>query len=126
MKGGDRNLKRDVENLEKSLVDQIISSIEDLQIDINIVESKVVSQGKFKKYIETNKSLQIRYEIHYLDESLSLDPIDKKILYKNDKIGYNSIELSSNHYIKLRMAIIGRKKYFEMIDKREMLKQILK
>ena len=126
MKGGDRNLKRDVENLEKSLVDQIISSIEDLQIDINIVESKVVSQGKFKKYIETNKSLQIRYEIHYLDESLSLDPIDKKILYKIDKIGYNSIELSSNHYIKLRMAIIGRKKYFEMIDKREMLQQILK
>lgn len=125
MKGGDRNLKDDIEKMEKSLVDLIISNIENLQIDINIVESKVVSQGKFKKYIETNPSLQIRYEIHFLEESLSLDPIDKKIIYRNDKIGHDSIEISDTFYLKIRMAIIARKKYFEMISKRKMLQQIL-
>ena len=121
-----RNLSEEVQQLEKELVDYIIKSIEDLSIEINITETKVASQGKFKKYIEDNPRLQIKYEIHYLDESLSIDPIDKKILYRNNKIGYNIIEISNIHYIKLRMSIISRKKYFEMVDKKKMLQDILK
>ena len=121
-----QNLSEEVQQLEKDLVEYIIGNIEDLNIEINITETKVSSQGKFKKYIEDNPRLQIRYEIHYLDESLSIDPIDKKILYRNNKIGYNIIEISNIHYIKLRMSIISRKKYFEMIDKKKMLQEILK
>jgi len=121
-----QNLSEEVQQLEKDLVEYIIGNIEDLNIEINITETKVSSQGKFKKYIEDNPRLQIKYEIHYLDESLSIDPIDKKILYRNNKIGYNIIEISNVHYIKLRMSIISRKKYFEMIDKKKMLQEILK
>lgn len=121
-----QNLSEEVQQLEKELVEHIVKNIEDIDIDINITETKVTSQGKFKKYIEEHPRLQIKYEIHYLDESLSIDPIDKKILYRNDKIGYNIIEISNIHYIKLRMSIISRKKYFEMIDKKKMLKKILK
>lgn len=121
-----QNLSEEVQQLEKDLVEHIIENIEDLNIEINITETKVSSQGKFKKYIEDNPRLQIRYEIHYLDESLSIDPIDKKILYRNNKIGYNIIEISNVHYIKLRMSIISRKKYFEMVDKKKMLQEILK
>jgi hypothetical protein len=120
------NLSEEVQQLEKELVDHIIQNIENLKIDVNITETKVTSQGKFKKYIEEHPRLQIKYEIHYLEESLSIDPIDKKILYRNDKIGYNIIEISNVHYIKLRMSIISRKKYFEMIDKKKMLQEILK
>jgi len=126
MEGDRKNLSEEVQRLEKELVDYIIEKIEDLNIDVNITETKVVSQGKFKKYIEDNPGLQIKYEIHYLEESLSVDPIDKKILYRNDKIGYNIIEISNIHYIKLRMSIVSRKKYFEMIDKKKMLQEILK
>ena len=126
MEDSRRNLSEEVQQLEKELVEHIINKIEDLSIDINITETKVASQGKFKKYIEDNPSLQIRYEIHYLDESLSIDPIEKKVFYRNDKIGYNIIEISNVHYIKLRMSIISRKKYFEMIDKKKMLQEILK
>jgi hypothetical protein len=126
MGGSRQNLSEEVQELEKDLVEYIIGNIEDLNIEINITETKVSSQGKFKKYIEDNPRLQIRYEIHYLDESLSIDPIDKKILYRNNKIGYNIIEISNVHYIKLRMSIISRKKYFEMIDKKKMLQEILK
>jgi len=126
MEGSKRNLSEEVQQLEKELVDNIIKSIEDLSIEINITETKVVSQGKFKKYIEDNPRLQIKYEIHYLEESLSVDPVDKKILYRNNKIGYNIIEISNIHYIKLRMSIISRKKYFEMVDKKKMLQEILK
>ncbi|MBA94825.1 MAG: hypothetical protein CMP21_03600 [Rickettsiales bacterium] len=126
MEGSKENLSKEVQQLEKELVEHIVKNIEDLDIDINITETKVSSQGKFKKYIEDNPRLQIRYEIHYLDESLSIDPIDKKILYRNNRIGYNIIEISNVHYIKLRMSIISRKKYFEMIDKKRMLKEILK
>ncbi len=126
MEDSRRNLSEEVQQLEKELVEHIIRNIEDLNIEINITETKVSSQGKFKKYIEDNPRLQIRYEIHYLDESLSIDPIDKKILYRNNKIGYNIIEISNVHYIKLRMSIISRKKYFEMIDKKKMLQEILK
>tara|TARA_B100000131_G_scaffold287894_1_gene298877 strand:- start:449 stop:829 length:381 start_codon:yes stop_codon:yes gene_type:complete len=126
MEGDRKNLSEEVQQLEKELVEYIIKKIEDLNIDVNITETKVVSQGKFKKYIEDNPGLQIKYEIHYLEESLSIDPIDKKILYRNDKIGYNIIEISNIHYIKLRMSIISRKKYFEMIDKKKMLQEILK
>ena len=121
-----QNLSEEVQRLEKELVEHIIKNIEDLSLDVNITETKVVNQGKFKKYIEDNPRLQIRYEIHYLDESLSIDPIDKKILYRNNRIGYNIIEISNIHYIKLRMSIISRKKYFEMIDKKKMLQEILK
>ena len=121
-----KNLSEEVEQLEKELVEHIVRNIEDMSIDINITETKVTSQGKFKKYIEDNPRLQIRYEIHYLDGSLSIDPIDKKIFYRNDKIGYNIIEISNIHYIKLRMSIISRKKYFEMVDKKKMLQKILK
>ena len=121
-----QNLSEEVQKLEKELIEHIIKNIEDLDLEINITETKVSSQGKFKKYIEEHPRLQIKYEIHYLDESLSIDPIDKKILYRNDKIGYNIIEISNIHYIKLRMSIISRKKYFEMIDKKKMLHEILK
>lgn len=126
MEGSKQNLSAEVQQLEKELVDCIVKSIEDLSLEINITETKVTSQGKFKKYIEERPRLQIKYEIHYLDESLSIDPIDKKILYKNNKIGYNIIEISNIHYIKLRMSIISRKKYFEMVDKKKMLREILK
>ena len=126
MEDSRQNLSEEVQQLEKDLVEHIIENIEDLNIEINITETKVSSQGKFKKYIEDNPRLQIRYEIHYLDESLSIDPIDKKILYRNNKIGYNIIEITNVHYIKLRMSIISRKKYFEMIDKKKMLQEILK
>ena len=126
MEDSKRNLSEEVQQLEKELVEHIINKIEDLNIEINITETKVSSQGKFKKYIEDNPRLQIRYEIHYLDESLSIDPIDKKILYRNNKIGYNIIEITNVHYIKLRMSIISRKKYFEMVDKKKMLQDILK
>tara|TARA_B100000123_G_scaffold271452_1_gene251348 strand:+ start:1182 stop:1562 length:381 start_codon:yes stop_codon:yes gene_type:complete len=126
MEDSRRNLSEEVQQLEKELVEHIINKIEDLNIEINITETKVSSQGKFKKYIEDNPRLQIRYEIHYLDESLSIDPIDKKILYRNNKIGYNIIEITNVHYIKLRMSIISRKKYFEMVDKKKMLQDILK
>ena len=126
MEGSRQNLSEEVQQLEKDLVEYIIGNIEDLNIEINITETKVSSQGKFKKYIEEHPRLQIRYEIHYLDESLSIDPIDKKILYRNNKIGYNIIEISNMHYIKLRMSIISRKKYFEMVDKKKMLQEILK
>ncbi len=126
MEDSRQNLSEEVQQLEKELVEYIVKNIEDIDIDINITETKVTSQGKFKKYIEEHPRLQIKYEIHYLDESLSIDPIDKKILYRNDKIGYNIIEISNIHYIKLRMSIISRKKYFEMIDKKKMLKKILK
>tara|TARA_Y100000287_G_scaffold2794_1_gene2357 strand:+ start:3278 stop:3658 length:381 start_codon:yes stop_codon:yes gene_type:complete len=126
MGGSKQNLSEEVEQLEKELVEHIVKNIEDMDVDINITETKVTSQGKFKKYIEDNPRLQIRYEIHYLDESLSIDPIDKKIFYRNDKIGYNIIEISNTHYIKLRMSIISRKKYFEMVDKKKMLQEILK
>ena len=126
MEDSRQNLSEEVQQLEKELVEHIVRNIEDLNIEINITETKVSSQGKFKKYIEDNPRLQIRYEIHYLDESLSIDPIDKKILYRNNKIGYNIIEITNVHYIKLRMSIISRKKYFEMIDKKKMLQEILK
>ena len=121
-----QNLSDEVQQLEQELVEHIIKNIEDLNLEVNITETKVTSQGKFKKYIEEHPRLQIKYEIHYLDESLSIDPIDKKILYRNDKIGYNIIEISNTHYIKLRMSIISRKKYFEMVDKKKMLREILK
>lgn len=121
-----QNLRDDIIKMENRLVDHIISNIEDLDLDINIVETRVASQGKFKKSIESCHSLQIKYEIHYLEESLSIDPITKKIVYNNTKIGYNGIELSNDHYIKLRMAIVSRKKYFEMVDKKEKLETILK
>ena len=121
-----QNLSEEVQQLEKELVEHIVKNLENLSLDINITETKVTNQGKFKKYIEDNPRLQIRYEIHYLDESLSIDPIDKKILYRNNRIGYNIIEISNIHYIKLRMSIISRKKYFEMIDKKKMLQEILK
>ncbi len=120
-----RELKEDIHKLEIKLIEHIISCITDLNLDVNIVSSKVKSQGKFRKYIESNESLQIRYEIHYLEESIYLDPIDKKILYSNNKIGYNNIEISNNFYIKIRMAIIGRKNYVEMIDKKSKLEKIL-
>ena len=120
-----KELKDDINRLEIRLTDHIISCIKDLNVDVNIVSSKVKSFGKFKKYIETNESLQIKYEIHYLDESVSIDPIDKKILYSNNKIGYNNIEISNHFYIKIRMAVIGRKNYFEMIDKKSKLEKIL-
>ena len=126
MEDSKENLSEEVQQLEKELVEHIVKNIEDLDLEINITETKVSSQGKFKKYIEDNPRLQIRYEIHYLDESLSIDPIDKKILYRNNRIGYNIIEISNVHYIKLRMSIISRKKYFEMIDKKKMLQEILK
>lgn len=126
MRGVGKNLSDEVQQLEVKLVEHIVSNIKDLNMDVNIVESKVTSQGKFKKFVEDNPKLQIKYEIHYMEESLSLDPIDKKILYKNDKIGSNSVEISNEHYIKLRMAIIGRKNYFEMIVKKDMLEKILK
>lgn len=121
-----QNLRDDIIKMENRLVEHIISKIEDLDLDMNIVETRVASQGKFKKSIESCHSLQIKYEIHYLEESLSIDPITKKIIYNNTKIGYNGIELSNDHYIKLRMAIVSRKKYFEMIDKKEKLETILK
>lgn len=121
-----QNLRDDIIKMENRLVEHIMSKIEDLDLDMNIVETRVVSQGKFKKSVESCHSLQIKYEIHYLEESLSIDPIKKKILYNNTKIGYNGIELSNDHYIKLRMAIISRKRYFEMIDKKEKLEKILK
>ena len=121
-----QNLSEEVQQLEQKLVEHIIKNIEDLNLEVNITETKVASQGKFKKYIEEHPRLQIKYEIHYLDESLSIDPIDKKILYRNDKIGYNIMEISNIHYIKLRMSIISRKKYFEMVDKKKMLREILK
>lgn len=126
MEDSRKNLSEEVQRLEKELVEHIIKNIEDLNLDINITETKVVNQGKFKKYIEDNPRLQIRYEIHYLDESLSIDPIDKKILYRNNRIGYNIIEISNIHYIKLRMSIVSRKNYFEMVDKKKMLQEILK
>jgi hypothetical protein len=126
MEDSKKNLSEEVQELEKELVNHIIKNIENLDLEINITETKVASQGKFKKYIEENPRLQIKYEIHYLDESLSIDPIDKKILYRNNKTGHSIIEISNIHYIKLRMSIIGRKKYFEMIDKKKMLKKILK
>ena len=121
-----KNLRDDIIEMENLLVEHIMSNIENLNLEINIVEKKMTSQGKFKKSIESCHGLQIKYEIHYLEESLSIDPITKKILYSNNKIGYNGIELSIDHYIKLRMAIIGRKKYFEMIDKKAKLEKILK
>lgn len=120
-----KELKDDINRLEIQLTDHIISCIKNLDLDVNIVASKVKSFGKFRKYIETNESLQIKYEIHYLEESISLDPIDKKILYSNNKIGYNNIEISDHFYIKIRMAIIGRKNYFEMIEKKNKLEKIL-
>ena len=126
MGGSRQNLSEEVQQLEQELVEHIIKNIEDLDLEINITETKVTSQGKFKKYVEEHPRLQIKYEIHYLDESLSIDPIDKKILYRNNRIGYNIIEISNIHYIKLRMSIISRKKYFEMIDKKKMLQEILK
>ena len=126
MGGSRQNLSEEVQQLEQELVEHIIKNIEDLDLEINITETKVTSQGKFKQYVEEHPRLQIKYEIHYLDESLSIDPIDKKILYRNNRIGYNIIEISNIHYIKLRMSIISRKKYFEMIDKKKMLQEILK
>lgn len=120
-----RELKEDINKLEIQLIEHIISCVTDLDLDVNIVSSKIRSSGKFRKYIETNESLQIKYEIHYLDESISIDPIDKKILYSNTKIGYNNIEISNNFYIKIRMAIISRKNYGEMIDKKSKLEKIL-
>ena len=109
MENSKKYILEEVKNLEKKLVEYIVKKIEDFNIDINIIETKVKNQGKFKKY-----------EIHYLEESLSLDPIDQKILYRNNKIGYNIIEISNIYYIKLRISIINRKNYFEMIDKKEM------
>lgn len=126
MRGIGKNLSDEVQQLEVKLVEHIVSNIKDLNMDVNIVESKVTSQGKFKKFIEDNPRLQIKYEVHYMEESLSLDPIDKKILYSNTKIGYNNIELSNHFYIKMRMAIIGRKNYVEMIEKKSKLEKILK
>jgi|TARA_B100000073_G_scaffold347002_1_gene359974 hypothetical protein len=126
MKDAIKHLSYEIQEMESKLVDYIVSKIEDLSLDVNITETKVTSQGKFKKYIEEHPRLQIKYEIHYLEESLSIDPIDKKILYRNDKIGYNIIEISNIHYIKLRMTVVNRKNYFDMIDKKNMLDQILK
>lgn len=126
MKDAIKHLSYEIQEMESKLVDYIVSKIEDLSLDVNITETKVTSQGKFKKYIEEHPRLQIKYEIHYLEESLSIDPIDKKILYRNDKIGYNIIEISNIHYIKLRMTVVNRKNYFDMVDKRKMLDQILK
>jgi hypothetical protein len=126
MKDAIKHLSYEIQEMESKLVDYIVSKIEDLSLDVNITETKVTSQGKFKKYIEEHPRLQIKYEIHYLEESLSIDPIDKKILYRNDKIGYNIIEISNIHYIKLRMTVVNRKNYFDMVDKRNMLDQILK
>ena len=120
-----RELKEDIDKLEIQLIEHIISCVKNLDLDVNIVSSKIRSSGKFRKYIETNESLQIKYEVHYLDESVSIDPIDKKILYSNTKIGYNNIEISNNFYIKIRMAIISRKNYVEMIDKKSKLEKIL-
>ena len=120
-----RELKEDINKLEIQLTEHIISCVKNLDLDVNIVSSKIRSSGKFRKYIETNESLQIKYEIHYLDESVSIDPIDKKIFYSNTKIGYNNIEISNNFYIKIRMAIISRKNYGEMIDKKSKLEKIL-
>ena len=126
MKDAIKHLSYEIQEMESKLVDYIVSKIEDLSLDVNITETKVTSQGKFKKYVEEHPRLQIKYEIHYLEESLSIDPIDKKILYRNDKIGYNIIEISNIHYIKLRMTVVNRKNYFDMVDKRNMLDQILK
>lgn len=126
MKDAIKHLSYEIQEMESKLVDYIVSKIEDLSLDVNIAETKLTSQGKFKKYIEEHPRLQIKYEIHYLEESLSIDPIDKKIFYRNDKIGYNIIEISNIHYIKLRMAVVNRKNYFDMVDKRNMLDQILK
>ena len=126
MKDAIKHLSYEFQEMESKLVDYIVSKIEDLSLDVNITETKLTSQGKFKKYIEEHPRLQIKYEIHYLEESLSIDPIDKKIFYRNDKIGYNIIEISNIHYIKLRMAVVNRKNYFDMVDKRNMLDQILK
>ena len=126
MKDAIKHLSYEIQEMESKLVDYIVSKIEDLSLDVNIAETKLTSQGKFKKYIEEHPRLQIKYEIHYLKESLSIDPIDKKIFYRNDKIGYNIIEISNIHYIKLRMAVVNRKNYFDMVDKRNMLDQILK
>jgi len=126
MKDAIKHLSYEIQEMESKLVDYIVSKIEDLSLDVNITETKLTSQGKFKKYIEEHPRLQIKYEIHYLEESLSIDPIDKKILYRNDKIGYNIIEISNIHYIKLRMTVVNRKNYFDMVDKRNMLDQILK
>lgn len=126
MKDAIKHLSYEIQEMESKLVDYIVSKIEDLSLDVNIAETKLTSQGKFKKYIEEHSRLQIKYEIHYLEESLSIDPIDKKIFYRNDKIGYNIIEISNIHYIKLRMAVVNRKNYFDMVDKRNMLDQILK
>ena len=126
MKDAIKHLSYEIQEMESKLVDYIVSKIEDLSLDVNITETKLTSQGKFKKYIEEHPRLQIKYEIHYLEESLSIDPIDKKIFYRNDKIGYNIIEISNIHYIKLRMAVVNRKNYFDMVDKRNMLDQILK
>lgn len=126
MKDAIKHLSYEIQEMESKLVDYIVSKIEDLSLDVNITETKLTSQGKFKKYIEEHPRLQIKYEIHYLKESLSIDPIDKKIFYRNDKIGYNIIEISNIHYIKLRMAVVNRKNYFDMVDKRNMLDQILK
>ncbi len=120
-----QKLKEDIKRMETILVDNIISSIENIDIDINIIESKISSQGKFKKNIENTPSLQIKYEIHFLEESLSLDPVNQKIVYNNSKIGYSGVQISNDYYFKLRLAIISRKRYFEMIDKMEKFKKIL-
>lgn len=126
MNNGNTKLRDDIFRMENFLVEYLMSKIEDLDLDMNIIETKVIGQEKFKKSLESFYSSQIKYEIHYLEESLSIDPIKKEILYNNTKMGYNGIKLSNEYYIKLIMAIISRKKYFEMIDKKEKLEKILK
>ncbi len=126
MKDDIKNLSEEIQQMELKLVDCIVSKIENLNLDVNITETKLTSPGKFKKYIEDHPRLQIKYEIHYLNESLSIDPIDKKILYRNDRVGYDFIEISNIHYIKLRMSVVNRKKYFEMVNKRKILDELLK
>lgn len=125
MNNDQKKLKEKVKKMESVLVNNIISNIENLNVDINIIETKINSCGKFKKNIENSLSLHIKYEIHFLEESLSLDPVNQKIVYNNSKIGYSGVQISNDYYFKLRLAIISRKKYFEMMDKIEKLKKIL-
>mgnify|MGYP003329901239 CR=1 FL=1 len=111
-----RELQKEVKRMEEILVESIIKNINDLNIDINIIENK----------IRTSTSILKKYELHFLEESLYLEPIEKKIVYNNKKIGYNDIIISSDYYIKMIMNVINRKKYFEMIEKRNNLEILVK
>lgn len=110
-------LKDEIDVLEQQVIKKIESYLENLDIELNIIETKKSEKTK-------NGFLQ-GYKVHFLNKCLTIDDEYGKILYRDESISNSDIELSKDYYLKLSVNIKKRLSLIQMQKKLEDLKNLL-